>query len=210
MSHRAGVRIGHGAGHGAIEIVVGTVALAEAVHRRECGLLEVGGDQSWFDDDDLDPESGHLEPHGVRDRFHGVFGGVIDRSAGEDQPAAHRRDVDDPSGALGAHRGQDELAEPQQPEDVGLELAAHVVQVEGLGGSGLGVPGVVDERIDAADLAVHPVDGRLHGCLVRHVEGEGPTALGHERVECLGAACGGVDGPAVGGEARRSGLADAG
>ena len=89
--------------------------------------------------------------------------------------------------------GQDELAHPYQPEDIGLELAAYVVHRDRLDWSALAVARVVDEHADASLLADDLVDRGRHRRLVGHVEGQGATAEVGEVGEGLESTGGGVD-----------------
>ena len=71
------------------------------------------------------PNRRDLHPQRVADRLDRVLGRVVGAAARERQPPAHRGDVDDLARARLAHPRQHELGQPQQAEDVGLELAAH-------------------------------------------------------------------------------------
>jgi len=145
----------------------------------------------------LDAESLNLEAHRVRDRLHRVFRGVIGAAAGKGQLSAHRADIDDAAPACPAHAGKDELAHPNQAEDVGLELPADVVKGNRLDRPGLGVSGVVDQHADRPFGLLHSGDGRGHGLLIGDVQGEGSAPFLGEVLQGLGSARGGVDGVAV-------------
>ena len=73
---------------------------------------------------------------------------------------------------------------------------------------GLAVAGVVDQDADGAVLLLDGGDGRLHRGLVGHVERERAAARRLEVREGLGAAGGGVDGPAEAGEMAGGGRPD--
>src|SRR3954452_2722474 len=110
------------------------------------GVGEAGLDDPRLDDHDVDAEVLDLEAQGVADRLDRVLRRVVEAAAREREVRAHRRDVDDPPVALGAHPGQHELAHPHEPEDVRLELAADLVERDLLVRARLAVAGVVDER----------------------------------------------------------------
>ena len=141
------------------------------------------------------PKFAHLPAHRVADRLDRELRAVVDAAAGEHEPAAHRRDVHDLAEALAAHAGQDELAHPQQAEDVRLELAPDLVHRHLLDGPGLAVAGVVDQHADRALRLLDRADGGLHRALVGHVERERLAALRLEVGDRLGPARGRVDRP---------------
>ena len=134
---------------------------------------------------------------------------MVDAAAGEGQLAAHRADVHDPAPALAAHARQRELAHPDQAEDVGLELAADRVEVDRLDRARLAVAGVVHEHADRALGLDDGVDAGAHRGLVGDVAGERLAAGLGQVGERLGAARGGVDGPALRREVARGLVADA-
>ena len=57
---------------------------------------------------------------------------VIGAAAGEDQTPSHRWDVDDVATTEFAHTREDELARPNEPEDIRLVLAPHIIEAERL------------------------------------------------------------------------------
>src|SRR5688572_16604375 len=75
------------------------------VHRVDGGVCEVGPDESWLYDGDLDAETFYLEAQGVAQRFDGVLGRVVIASAWERQLPAHGGDVDDSAIPLPSHSG---------------------------------------------------------------------------------------------------------
>ena len=64
------------------------------------------------------------------------------------------------------------LADPEQPEDVGLELPADILGGDGLDRSRLGVAGVVDQHADSALLGADALDRGLHRLLAGDVQRE--------------------------------------
>ena len=89
--------------------------------------------------------------------------------------------------ALAAHPGQDELAHPQQPEDVGLELAPDARPSGTVSTApALAVAGVVDQHADRALGLLDRVDGGPHRVLVGHVERERLAAAVCEILDRLG------------------------
>ena len=71
-----------------------------------------------------------------------------------------------------AHVRGDQLAEPGQAEHVDLELAPGLVDRDVLDRAVRAVAGVVDEYVDPAGLADHPLDARHHRGVVGDVHGE--------------------------------------
>ena len=57
---------------------------------------------------------------------------VIGAAAGEDRTSSHRWDVDDAATTEFAHTRKDELTHPNEPEDIRLELAPHIIEAERL------------------------------------------------------------------------------
>jgi hypothetical protein len=135
---------------------------------------------------------------------------VVDAAAREREAAAHRREVHDLAPALLAHLGQHEPAHRQQAEDVGVELGADALVGYGLDRAGLAVARVVDQHADGALRRLDRLDGGAARRLVGHVERERLTALHLEVGERLDAPRRRVDGPALLGEVRGGGGADAG
>jgi hypothetical protein len=112
-------------------------------------------------------------PKRVRQRLDRVLGRVVGAASGEDELAAHRADVDDPSAAGAPHPREHQLAHAHEPEHVGLELRPQGWHRQRLERAGLAVAGVVDQRPDRAVLCFDRGDGGLHRALVGDVEGEG-------------------------------------
>ena len=75
-----------------------------------------------------------------------------------------------------AHARQDQLGEPHQAEEVGLELAAYLRHRHLLDRPVQPVAGVVDQRADRPGVSLHGGDGRGHGRLVGHVKRHGGDA----------------------------------
>jgi len=111
--------------------------------------------------------------------------------------------------ALRAHGGQDELGQPQQPEHVGLELAAHVLHVQFFEQPVDAVAGVVDQDRDDPVLRLDRPDRRGHRPLIGDVQRERAAADGLESVQRRGTARRGVGDEPGGGKRRRGRLADA-
>jgi hypothetical protein len=79
-----------------------------------------------------------------------------------------------------AHSRQDQLGEPHQAEEVGLELAAYLGHRHLLDGPVQPVPGVVDQRPDRARVRFHGGHGPGHGGLVGHVQRQRGDTPGRE------------------------------
>jgi hypothetical protein len=133
----------------------------------------------------------------------------VDAAAREGERPAHRRDVDDASKAPRPHRGQHELAHAHEPEHVGLELAAHLVERNALDRARLAVAGVVDQRPDGALLGLHGLDRRAHRVVVGHVERQQPAAAVLQIGDRVGTPRAGVHDVAMVGEPQRGGTPDA-
>ena len=104
-----------------------------------------------------------------------------------------RADVDDAAPALLAHAGQHELRHADEAEDVGLELAAHVVERHLLDRAVLRVAGVVHEHADGAFDLLDRGDGRCIDASSVTSQGEHLAALRLEIGDRLEAAGGRVD-----------------
>src|SRR5207253_1731247 len=111
----------------------------------------------------------------------GVLGGVVEGAARERESPAHRGEVHDAAPALAAHAGENELRQPDEAEDVGLELAAHLGHRHLLEGALLAVAGIVDQHADRALGALDRLDRGAHRGFVAHVECERPAAAAPER-----------------------------
>lgn len=59
-------------------------------------------------------------------------------------------DIHDSPGAGPAHARQYALGQAEQPEDIGFELAADIIDRKRLERAGLAVAGIVDQRADRA------------------------------------------------------------
>jgi len=104
-----------------------------------------------------------------------VLGGAVSALQNEGHAAQDRGDVDDPAAAPGAHGGQEGLGHAHQAEDVGLELAAHLlVGHQGHGGE-RAIAGVVHQHVQAVALgaALDLGGGGLDGGAVVDVKLEG-------------------------------------
>jgi hypothetical protein len=118
---------------------------------------------------------------------------VVNAPAREGELAAHRADVDDPPLALAAHPGEDQLAHPDQAEDIGLELTADALDRDGLDRPRLAVAGVVDEGPNRPIGRLDRVDAGLHRGLVGDVACERLAALGLQVLDRLRSAGGRID-----------------
>jgi hypothetical protein len=134
---------------------------------------------------------------------------VAEAATGEGEPAAHRAQVDDLAPPLGAHAGEHELAHPDQPEHIRVELAADLIHRHRLDRAILAVAGVVDENADRALLLRDGLYSLSHRPLVGDVEREQLGALGFEHRHRIRVARGCIDIPAAVGEELRRGVADA-
>jgi hypothetical protein len=110
----------------------------------------------------------------------------------EREVRAHRRDVHDPSRPPLAHGRQDELAHPHEPEDVRLELPAHIGDRDLLDRARLAVSRVVDERVQRPVLRGDRLHRGAHRVLVGDVEREQPAPAGLEIGDRRDVARGGV------------------
>src|SRR5664279_4164633 len=137
-----------------------------------------------------------LNPERVRQRLHRVLAGVVERSARQCHPAAHRGDVQDPALPGPAHPGQHQLGEPDQAEEVRFELPADVVHRHLLHGPVQAVPGVVDQHPDRPRLRQDRLDSRGHRSVVGDVQRQGADALIGKVLDRLEASRGGVHGAA--------------
>ena len=124
----------------------------------------------------------------------GLVGGDAGRAA---DAAAHGRDLHDEAAALLAQHRDGRLRDVVDAPEVGLELGAEVLVVAGLDGRDVGVAGVVDDHVEAAEPLARLGDRRAGARLgVGDVESDGLDAsavLGDEVVELLGPAGGGGD-----------------
>jgi hypothetical protein len=99
-------------------------------------------------------------------------------------------------GALLAHHRQGGPGEPDDTEEVGVDLGAEVVEVDVLDRADVGVSGVVDQHVEPPEAVDGGADRGAGGLLVGHVErddGEPVAVLGGEVVQRLGAADAGDD-----------------
>ena len=138
---------------------------------------ELGADDPRLDEDDLDPEPGHLEAQCVGERLDRVFRRVVRGGAGKGELAAHRADVDDATASLAAHARQDEAAQLHRREHVRLELTLHTVGRDGLERTRLAVARVVDERRDEAVALLDRRDRSASRRIVGDVELEQLAAV---------------------------------
>jgi hypothetical protein len=191
-----------------VEARVGTV-LFDMADRGRRRLAEAGADEPGLHDDDADAEALDLEAQRVADGLHRVLGRVVEAAAREGEVRAHRGHVHDPARALRAHRRQHELAHAHEAEDVGLELAAHLVEGDALDRARLAVAGVVDQRADGSVLGLDRAYRLLHRGLVGDVERQQPAAPLLEVGDRLRPPRAGVDGMAALREVQRGGAADA-
>ena len=88
-------------------------------------------DEPRLDEHDVDPEAPDLEAQGVGDGLERVLRRVVGGGAREGEPAVHGADVDDPATAGPAHAREHELAQADEPDDVGPELGAQAVERHG-------------------------------------------------------------------------------
>ena len=94
-------------------------------------------------------------------------------------------DIDDPAAPLGPHRGQYQLAEPGQAEDIDFLLAPGFVHRDRLDGSEIPVTGIVHQDIDLPLLLQHLLNARLHGSFVRDIHPDRDDAIRAKRFHQL-------------------------
>ena len=80
-----------------------------------------------------------------------------------------RPPMDDAAAPESAHRRDHELAEPRQPEDVDLELAAGLVDGHVLECAVRPVTSVVDEHVQTPLLTDDAVNASAQGCVIRDI-----------------------------------------
>ena len=73
--------------------------------------------------------------------------------------AGCRGDVDDVAAALRFHQRHDPIGDIDQAEDVGIELPAHLREIEAADLCPVGIPGIVDEHVDTAHALLADLDG---------------------------------------------------
>jgi hypothetical protein len=160
-----------------------------------------------FQDRDLDAERGYLLGQHLGEAADRPLGRLVGGQAGGGETAADRGDLDDAAAALGAQDGQCRLGDVHDAEQVGVDLRPEVVQGDVLDRGEVGVPGVVDHHVDAAERRDARGDGRLGGGGVGHVErdGQDPGAVASGEVGHVGGLARGGDEAVPG---RQDGLGD--
>jgi len=94
--------------------------------------------------------------------------------------------LDDVARTLPAHDRKDGLSEPHDAEEVRLDLGAEIVGINVFDGSHVGVPGVVDQNVEATPPMDRGIDGRADLIVVRDIErdnGQVFRRASHEVVE---------------------------
>src|SRR5262245_33759858 len=139
-----------------------------------------------------------------------MLGRVVEGAARERELAADGAQIDDAAPALAPHARQDELAEADEAEDVGLDLPADLLHRRLLERTLETVAGVVDQHANGAVPAFNGGDGGADGSVVADVERQRPAALRLEIGDRFRTPRGRVHGPALCGERERGRTADAG
>ncbi len=130
-----------------------------------------------------------LAAHGLAQPDDGVLGGRVGGAAGGAELAGLRGDVDDVAAVAGDHLLERDLhAEDHAVEvDVDLALGRQVVLVDEA--ADLHDPGVVDQHVERAELALGLVEEGREGLALGHVERQRDGA----RAELIGGGARGVE-----------------
>ena len=175
-------------GHGAHCLLV-RLADRRNCHRRPG---PVGPDAPGLQHRHLDAKRRHLLRHHRREPADRPLGALVGAEPGNADPAADGRDLEDVAGPLLPEDGHGRLGDVHDAHEVGVDLLAEVGRFHVLERGCVGVAGVVDDHVDAAELLVAGVDGCEDLALVGYVQGEGEKPAW---AELLGEGVETLDGP---------------
>ena len=153
-----------------------------------------GFDSAGLNEHNVNAELSCLHAQRVRKGLHRVLCSVVPASHKGDEPPAHARDIDDRARSLLAHTGHDGLRQSGEAEDVDIELAASLVDLDVFNRSEGSVARVVHQHIDAPAFGDDPPDGVLACLLVSDIKLNGAHAVFGERLHLFDAPGCAIDG----------------
>ena len=174
-----------------------------------CNIGPIGFYETRLNKNHVNTKITQLHTQGIRERLHGILGGMIPAAKIAHQTASHRADIDNSATPLYAHIRKNLFGKLSQAEDIYLKLVVRFIRSHICNGSKRSIACIVYQYVNTSLLANHPLNHGSAGIRIGNIQAQGVNTTRDQRRDFLDTSSGTVNNMALLGKSFRSPVAHA-